>query len=166
MASITVRPHRVSDAKRFYEILINPNFEYFGVKVDSVEDERKWLKGHAERVKKNFEHNFAILYNGKVVGSIGIKIDQHRKFIGEIGYFLDEAYWGKGITTKALALVEKIGFSKLKLKRIEIVMDPKNKASEKVAIKNGYKKEGLMRKKTYCQKTKKYCDAYMYAKVK
>jgi len=66
------------------------------------------------------------------------------KFIGEIGYFLDEAYWGRRITTRAVKILEKIGFKKLNLKRIEILMHPKNVASEKVAIKCGYKKEGKM----------------------
>ena len=161
MPKVALRPHRVSDAKRFFDILQNPKFVFFGVIPKSVEDERKWLKGHVERVKKNYEHNFTILYSGKVVGSIGIKIDQHRKHIGEIGYFLEEKYWGKGITTKAVNLVEKIGFGKLKLKRIEIIMDPNHKASEKVAIKNGY-----MKKKYYNMRTKRYHDALMYAKVK
>ena len=62
--------------------------------------------------------------------------------------------------------MEKIGFSKLKIKRMEIVMDPSHKASEKVAIKNGYKKEGFMKKKYYNMRTKRYHDALMYAKVK
>ncbi len=80
-----------------------------------------------------------------MVGGCGIKIDQHRTFIGEIGYFLDEEYWGKGIVTKAVKILEKIGFQKLGLKRIEVLMDPRNIGSEKVAIKCGYKKEGTMK---------------------
>jgi ribosomal-protein-alanine N-acetyltransferase len=166
MANITLRNQKVSDAKRFFEILNNPNFKFFTVRPPSVEAERKWLKGNPEKKRKNYEHNFAILYNGKLVGGIGIKIDQHRKQNGEIGYFLDENYWGKGIVTKAVKLVEKIGFTKLNLHRIEIIMNPKHKASEKVAIKNGYKKEGLMREKMFNTRSGKYDDALLYAKVK
>jgi RimJ/RimL family protein N-acetyltransferase len=40
--------------------------------------------------------------------------------MGELGYFVDEKYWGKGIATEAVKLAEKIGFGKLGLKRIEI----------------------------------------------
>jgi [ribosomal protein S5]-alanine N-acetyltransferase len=59
---------------------------------------------------------------------------------------------------------EKIGFKKLKLSRIEILMQPANKASEKVAIKNGYIKEGKMRK-AFRSKEGKMKDCYLYAKV-
>lgn len=97
----------------------------------------------SKKRKDDFEDNYSIFYNDNHVGGCGIKIDQHRKFIGEIGYFVDEEYWGKGITLKAVEILEDIGFNKLGLKIIEIIMTPKNKASESVAIKCGYKKEGI-----------------------
>ncbi len=43
-------------------------------------------------------------------------------------------------------------------------MDVRNKASEKVAIKNLYKKEGISRKSIKLKD--KYFDMYLYAKVK
>jgi ribosomal-protein-alanine N-acetyltransferase len=60
-------------------------------------------------------------------------------------------------------LAEKIGFGKLGLKRIEIMMIRKNKASENVAAKCGYKKEGVVRKKLFLNN--QYHDGYLYAKV-
>lgn len=165
MNKVTLRPQKVSDAKRFYEILNNPNFIYFEVCPESVESEKEWLKKNKQKIKDNFEHNYAILYNNKVVGACGLKINQHRKYIGEIGYFLDEAYWGKGITTEAVKLLEKIGFEKLKLTRIEILMRPENKASERVAIKCKYEKEGLLKKLTRDKKKAPH-DCYIYAKTK
>ncbi|MDD2681070.1 MAG: GNAT family N-acetyltransferase [Patescibacteria group bacterium] len=163
MSKIEIRYQRLSDAKRFFEIINNPNFIYLDIRVKSIEDERLFLSKNKERRKSNFAYNYTITLNKKVVGSIGIKINQHRPYIGEIGYFIDEAYWGQGITTKAVKLVEEIGFKKLNLKRIEVIMDPKNKASEKVAIKNNYKKEGLMKK--FIIKENSYQDALLYAKV-
>jgi len=91
-----------------------------------------------------------------------MRVNQTRDHLGEIGYFVDSNYWGKGIATRATKLIEKWGFNKLKLKRIEIMMNPKNKASEKIAIKCGYKKEGLMKKALHDGKE----DAYLYAKVR
>jgi len=164
MPKITIRNQRVSDAKRFYEILSNPNFVYFLSKPKSIADEKKWLKEDPKRKKNNFAWNFTVLYNDKVVGGIGIKINQHRQYVGEIGYFLDEAYWGQGITTAAVKLVEKEGFNKLGLARIEILMQPKNKASAKVAIKCKYKKEGLL-KKAIKGTDGKMKDALLYAKA-
>jgi ribosomal-protein-alanine N-acetyltransferase len=161
---IELRNYRVSDAKRFFEILSNPNFKYLRICPKDVEAEKEFLRKSKEKRKSNLAHEYAILYNGKLVGGSGIKIDQHRKFIGEIGYFIDEKYWGRGIATKAVKLLEKIGFEKLGLKRITIIMHPENIASEKVAIKNNYKKEGTM-KKTITHEGD-FSDAHLYAKTK
>ena len=164
MAKVELRKIGLSDAKRMLEILNNPHFKYFTVRPKSIKAQEKWIKKSFKQRKENFAHHFVTLYCGKVVGGCGIKINQHRKHIGEIGYFLDEAYWNKGITTKAVRKPEQIGFGKLKLDRIEIVMNPKNKASEKVAIKCGYKKEGLMKK--FIKQKNKYSAVWMYAKTR
>lgn len=164
MSKITLRYHKLSNAKRFYEILNNPHFIYFTAKPKSIVEEKKWIKGNPQRRKNNSAWNYAILSDGKLIGGIGIKINFHRQFIGEIGYFLDEAYWGQGITTKAVKLAEKEGFCKLGLMRIEILMEPKNKASERVAVKCGYKKEGLLKKSVVGAGGQKK-DALLYAKV-
>jgi ribosomal-protein-alanine N-acetyltransferase len=164
MAKINLRYQQIGDAKRFYEILNNPNFIYFTVKPKSIEDEEKWLRGNPRRRKNNTEWNYTILYDSQIVGTVGIKINPHRKFIGEIGYFLDENFWGKGIATEAVLLAEKIGFGKLELTRIEILMQPQNKASERVAIKCGYLKEGLLKRALQGTDGEKK-DALIYAKV-
>lgn len=164
MPKVTIRYQQVKDARRFFDILTNPNFIYFGTNVKSAADEKKWLKKNPAKRKNNIEWNYTILYENKVVGGIGFKINQHRKHIGEIGYFIDEEYWGKGIATKAVKLAEKEGFKKIGLSRIEVLMRPENKASEKVAIKSGYTKEGLLRK--YLKDKKgKIRDAWIYAKT-
>jgi ribosomal-protein-alanine N-acetyltransferase len=164
MSKVELRYQKVSDAKRMYDILNNRNFLYLDVKPESVESERDWLRENPRKRKDNLEYNYAILWDGKVVGACGIKIDQHRKHIGEIGYFLDETCWGKGITTRAVKLLERIGFGDLKLTRIEILMDPANTASERVAIKCGYGKEGTMKKAIKRKGT--FHDCYLYAKVR
>jgi ribosomal-protein-alanine N-acetyltransferase len=164
MAKVEIRYQRLKDAQRFFEILINPHFIYFGSKMKSVDEEKKWLAKNPARRKNNIEWNYTILYDGQAIGGIGFKINQFRKYIGEIGYFIDERYWGKGITTKAVKLIEAEGFKKIGLKRIEILMRPENKASEKVAIKSGYRKEGLLRK--YIKDKKgKMRDVLLYAKI-
>ena len=163
MKKVEIRYQKLSDAKKFFEILNNPNFIYFSSKPKSVEDEKEWLKQNAKKKKNNVEHNFTILYNNKLAGGAGIKIDQNNKHIGEIGYFVDKKFWGKGIANKTVKLLEKFAFKKLGIKRIEILMYPKNKASQKVAIKAGYRKEGLLRKKL--NHHGKLLDSYLYAKV-
>lgn len=164
MPKIKLRLQKVSDAKKFYEILNNDNFVYFPARPKSVAAEKEFLKNNIKRRKDNTDWNYTIIYGKEVVGGIGVKINFHRKYIGEIGYFIDENYWGKGIASRAVKLVEAICFKKLKLKRIEIVMLPANIASEKVAIKNGYLKEGRMRKAVK-GRGGEMKDCYLYAKV-
>lgn len=165
MPKIKFRRQRIADAKRFFEILYNPNFKYWPIKPKSVRAETEWLRGNKEKRKKNIEHNFAILFSGKVVGAAGIKVDQARPYIGEIGYFIDEEYWDKGLATMAVKKLEKMGFGQLGMVRIEIRIDPRNKASKRVAEKCGYKKEGAL-KKCFKASRNHYIDNLLYAKVR
>jgi ribosomal-protein-alanine N-acetyltransferase len=163
VSKVTLRNQRVSDAKQFFEILSNLNFIYFPAKPKSIKDEKDFLRQNRQKRKNKTEFNYAIVYKKNLVGAIGIRIDLFRPYIGELGYFVDEKYWGKGIAPEAVKLAEKIGFGKLGLKRIEIMMIKKNKASENVAAKCGYKKEGIVRKKLLLNN--QYYDSYLYAKV-
>ena len=138
---ITIRPQRVYDAKRFFEILSNQNFLFFPAKPQSIKEEKNFLRLNAGKRKNKTEFNFSIIVDvTKHVGGIGIRIDQFRPYIGEIGYFVDETFWGKGIATQALIELEAFIIANLSLHRIEIRTAKANKASQKVAIKCGYKK--------------------------
>lgn len=164
MPKVKIRLQKISDAERFYEILNSPKYSSVGPHPKSVVEEKIWLKENAKRRKENTNWDYTILFDGKVVGGIGIKINYHRSYIGEVGYFVDENYWGRGIASRAVELAEAVCFKKLKLKRLEILVSSENKASEKVAIKNGYKKEGLL-KKAVKSAGNKYEDRHLYAKV-
>ena len=160
---IEIRYQKVSDAEEFFKILNNPNFIYFSAKPECLEDEIKFLEMSEKIRKSKTQVNFSILYNRKLVGGCGIKIDGHRGYLGEIGYFIDEEFWDKGIATKAVGLMEQYAFKKLNLKRIEILMLLEHRASEKVAVKAGYIKEGIAKNKI--DHNNKYLDCHVYAKT-
>ncbi|MGV8169373.1 MAG: GNAT family N-acetyltransferase [Candidatus Nanoarchaeia archaeon] len=161
---ITLRPQKLSDAKRFYEILSAEGYPFFSVP-ESLESEKKYMKDMANKIKKfGLNRDYAIIYEGEVVGGCGVKIDFHRRFIGELGYFIDKEYWGRGIATESVRQLEKICFNELKLKRIEIRMNTQNCPSERVAIKAGYVKEGELKKAFNVNG--KFADNFVYAKVK
>jgi ribosomal-protein-alanine N-acetyltransferase len=63
----------------------------------------------------------------------------------EIGYTLSNEYRGRGIGTEAVRLLVRHLFSSTLVNRLEIRMDTRNQASEKVAIKCGFQKEGVSR---------------------
>ena len=69
--------------------------------------------------EKNAEKVFAIEYNGKLCGLIGLILQQdvYRKSV-EIGYWLGEPFWGKGIATKAVGLIASHAFEDLGSMRI------------------------------------------------
>ena len=165
MPKINIRYSRVSDAVKFFEILSNPNFKYLSVKVKSVKEEEKWLRLNPAKRRQREEYNYAIIFNQELGGGIGISIDRKRPFIGEIGYFIAEKHWGKGLASRAVKLVEEIGFQKLGLRRIAILMRPENKASERVALKNHYRQEGLL-KKAVKDKQNKFYNVWLYAKFR
>ena len=163
MLRVKIRPQEISDADRFFEILTHMDCEFIEVPIKTLEDEKRFLKMNDARRKANFEYNYSILFDENLVGACGIMIDQHRPWVGEIGYFVDSAYQGQGIATEAVKQLEKIGFGELKLKRIAILMDTRNLASEKVAQKCGYEKEGIAKKIHRIEK--EYYDCFVYAKT-
>jgi ribosomal-protein-alanine N-acetyltransferase len=73
-----------------------------------------------------------------IIGHYRIKPEHYR---AEVGYMLFPEYNGKGIVSEALQKVVEYGFKEMKLHSIEAILDPENKGSEKVLLKNGFIKE-------------------------
>jgi len=164
MPEVKIRPQELFDAERFFEIITCTNLEFIEVPIKTLEEEEYFLRLNEAKRKANFEHNYSILFYGKLVGACGIRIDQHRPWVGEIGYLIDKDYQGKGIATEAVRQLEKVGFEKLDLQRITILMDTRNFASERVAQKCGYEKEGIMKK--VHRVGEDYYDCFLYAKTR
>lgn len=89
---------------------------------------------------------WAIEYQGRFVGQMtvgGIALGSLRS--AYIGYWIDEAVAGRGITTMAVAMASDHCFEELRLHRLEINIRPENLASRAVAEKAGYSVEGTRR---------------------
>ena len=67
----------------------------------------------------------------------------------EIGYDLDPAHWGQGIMTEALCAVLKYGFERMRLNRVQAIIDSRNVRSMKLVGRLGFKKEGVLRQRSY-----------------
>ena len=87
------------------------------------------------------------------------QVDVYRKS-AEIGYWIGEPYWGKGIATEAAKLITAYGFEQLELLKIFSAVFDFNKASQRVLEKAGYKLEAII-EKAIC-KNHKLCDEYRY----
>ncbi|WP_285815536.1 GNAT family N-acetyltransferase, partial [Phocaeicola sartorii] len=81
-----------------------------------------------------------------LIGAIGILPDPKRENsnAGMIGYWLDEAQWGKGYMSEAVSAVLDYGFNKLGLTLISANCYPQNKRSQRVLEKMGFAYEGIL----------------------
>jgi len=109
--------------------------------------------------------NMAIEADGKLVGGIGLILngDVYIKS-AEIGYWLGEQNWGKGIATEAVRQMTEYAFYYFDLVRLYAEVFETNKASMRVLEKNGYYLEGVRRKAVF--KNNVLMDDYIWVKLK
>ena len=82
----------------------------------------------------------------QLIGSIGIVPDPKRENpqVRMLGYWLDEAHWGKGYMTEAVQAILNYGFNELQLSLITANCYPHNKRSQQVLERNGFIYEGVL----------------------
>ena len=97
----------------------------------------------------------------KLLGIIGYYRMKPEHYRAEVGYMLFPKYNGKGIISEALQKVVEYGFKDMKLHSIEAVLDPENKGSEKVLIKNGFVKEAHLIENEYYEG--RFLDTLIYS---
>ncbi|MGE3275787.1 MAG: GNAT family N-acetyltransferase [Vicinamibacterales bacterium] len=108
---------------------------------------------------------WCIEVDGQAAGGIGIELrDDVERVSAEIGYWLGEACWGRGVTTAALVAVTDEAFRMFDLRRLFAVPFAENAASVRVLEKAGYVLEGHMRQSAV--KDGRLLDQLMYAKYR
>ena len=125
-------------------------------------DAERWLL-HA--ASANPETNFANAVNGEAVGGIGITLqaDIHR-VSAEMGYWLGEEYWGRGIMTCAVSAFAGYAFSTFALSRVFACVFEWNRASARVLEKSGFVLEARLRRSAV--KAGRIIDEFQYALVR
>lgn len=105
---------------------------------------------------------YAIQADGILAGCISLssKSDVY-KLNGEIGFWLGECFWGKGIATEAVKQIIKKGFLEINLHRIYASVFSFNIASVKVLEKAGFIKEAVLKEAVV--KNNCIADEYIYA---
>ena len=79
----------------------------------------------------------------RFVGMINISHIQRGPFqSGTVGYWIDEAWAGRGLVPEGLVAVLGFAFDHLELHRIEIGIIPTNRSSRRVVEKLGIREEG------------------------
>ena len=128
----------------------------------TIDDGKSWLKIASTQDKNCI---LTITLEDKAVGGIGLTLGEDiERISAEMGYWLGEKYWGKGITSSAIKGIVEYGFNDLGLERIFAKPLEHNKASRKVLEKNSFKLEGIMEKS--CIKNGKIYNQALYAITK
>jgi RimJ/RimL family protein N-acetyltransferase len=106
-------------------------------------DAERWLSAVGSRAPAT---SFAIAVGEEAVGGVGLEVgeDVHR-LSAEVGYWLGEDFWGRGLATAALASVTRYALDELGLLRVFAMPFADNAASIRVLEKAGYAREGLLR---------------------
>jgi len=129
----------------------------------SLDDAKNWLNLILpENVPPRF---FAIIADKSIVGSIGLvtKTDIYRKNI-EIGYFLAEKQWGKGIATKAIKAAASYSFKNFDVLRVYAEPFSDNIGSCKALEKAGFTLEARLKRNVIKNGVIK--DSFIYSVLK
>jgi ribosomal-protein-alanine N-acetyltransferase len=108
---------------------------------------------------------FAIATDDEAIGGIGLEFgaDVHR-FTAELGYWLGEPFWGRGIMTDAVRCFTAWTFENLEVYRIHAMVFAGNRASARVLEKAGFVQEGRLRANVF--KDGQIMDQLLYAKIR
>ncbi|MBA6293781.1 GNAT family N-acetyltransferase [Colwellia sp. MB3u-70] len=98
--------------------------------------------------------------SGEKLGSIGLKITDHKAKIAEVGYLLKTEAHGKGFATEALTLIKSYAFTTLNLNKLVGRCSSNNIGSYKVLEKVGFSREGCLKQNSIINN--KYSDDYVY----
>jgi RimJ/RimL family protein N-acetyltransferase len=161
----TLRPWRREDVPALARAANNPNIAC------NLRD--RFPHPYTERDARAFVHSclatspplsFAIVVDGEAGGGIGISPGSDvERFSAEVGYWLAEPLWGRGIAAEALDLLSAYAFREPNLLRLFALPFADNHQSVRVLEKAGYTREAVLRASAV--KDGKVRDQALYARI-
>jgi len=108
---------------------------------------------------------FAIATQEEAIGGIGVTLNQDvHRLTAEMGYWLAEPYWGRGLMTEAVSKFAEYVFEKFQLMRVYAEPYANNLGSCRVLEKAGFVLEGRLRSSVI--KDGQVLDQLLYARVR
>ena len=161
---ITLRDYTKADTDRLVDLANNENVSRYLVYTfpyPYTKQNAEWWIETGSRANDSVTK--VIKYRGEFVGGVGITPQTGWKgHLAEIGFWVGEEYWGKGITSEALRTMSDLVFSTMKYKKLFAPVLGPNKASMRVLEKCEYNLEGILKSEVF--KGGQYFDIYHYAK--
>ena len=128
----------------------------------TLPDAMKWLKMVGENEDDII---LAIEITGEAAGGIGLHgLKDVYRYNGEIGYWLSESHWGKGIISDAVGVMVEHAFTRTRWLRLFATIYEHNIASMKVLAKNGFTQEAIHKKAV--MKGGELLDEHLFALLK
>lgn len=163
-----IRKWEISDKYDLAEALNNINVLNNlrdGLPYPYTVDDAQWYIEEMLKADPNDTFAFAITAEGKVIGSIAVFRQGNIHYrTGELGYYIGEAYWGKGYMSASVKQICEYVFSNTDIIRIFAEPFSYNTGSCRVLEKAGFSYEGTLR--ANAEKNGKILDMKMYALVK
>jgi RimJ/RimL family protein N-acetyltransferase len=166
LGEFTLRPWHPGDASDLVKHANNPRiasnlrdgFPY----PYTLPDARNWLKMVGEN---NDDVILAIEVQGEASGGIGLHgLKDVYRFSCEIGYWLSEIHWGKGIMTRAVAAMVHHAFTETTWIRLFACIFENNPSSMRVLANNGFRPEAIHRNAV--MKEGRVMNEHLYALLK
>lgn len=150
---VVVRRFRENDGEQLYDLL-QDNRVYLEDAFPSTLNENSSKEKSEWYVRVRFakwllqeEYCFGVWDNdsAKLIGFIRLfRIDWHIPK-SEVGFFIDRDFSSKGIMTEVLSVIIRFAFTQLKLEKISLRTAMDNYASQRLARKCGFRREGDLR---------------------
>jgi RimJ/RimL family protein N-acetyltransferase len=158
---VTLRLPREEDAPVIFEACQDPEIpRWTNVPSPYTEDDAwSFVRGVPRGEGPEMSLVIADADDDSLIGAIGLR--QPAPGVGDVGYWLAAPARGRGLTTRALRLLCAWGFEELALARIQLHTLPGNVASERVAERAGFTREGLLR--SYTEMKGKRVDITMFS---
>ena len=107
--------------------------------------------------------NFAVVVDGRAVGSIGVRWVEPDQGVAEVGYWVARDARGKGVCTRALRLIAGWALTRPGIARLQLRADEENAPSKRVAENAGFTREGVLRSSHYNCRLDRRVDFVMYS---
>lgn len=165
MTSFTLRPWRQADVEAVTAAADNPNIaanlRNAFPSPYTLADAEQYVSGCIAQGEER-QLTRAIIIEGRAAGSIGVFVrDDVYEKSAELGYWLAEEHWGRGVMTEAVRQACREAFGRFDILRIFAEPFADNLGSRRVLEKAGFTCEGTMRNAVYKNgRVHSYC---MYA---
>jgi ribosomal-protein-alanine N-acetyltransferase len=166
LGDIQVRPWRKNDLDALLRYANNPKIAANLRDQFPYPYKRRDALDYLEYVRTmDVPMSFAVEHGGEAIGGIGFKLGVDiARISAEMGYWLGEPFWGRGLTTRAVTASSDWAFENYKVVRIFATVFSENVASIRVLEKSGFTAEGVLRRSAI--KNGVIRDQVMYAKVR